>query len=138
MRDKQARVVCRQALQSAPSLVFVSPWIDCCPDVTRILKEVLCLARRVTDFGLSNTLSVVSTDTGSGQPGTLIFAAPEILEGESLNSSSDVYSFGMLAFHLFSQGKLYVGSLMHHFHQQHHLLMNRSRHDRLRQWQMCI
>ena len=59
---------------------------------------------RVCDFGLSNTLSVMSTDPGSGQPGTLIFAAPEVLDGGSFNPTSDVYSFGMLAFHLFSQG----------------------------------
>ena len=63
------------------------------------------LVLRVCDFGLSNTMSVISAQTGSSQPGTLIFAAPEVLDGGSLSASSDVYSFGMLAWHLFSRGK---------------------------------
>ena len=72
---------------------------------------------RVCDFGLSNTLAGVSGE-GSSQPGTLIFAAPEILDGGSQNPSSDVYSFGMLAYHLFSMGQLDTDLMEYQVHHQ--------------------
>lgn len=75
------------------------------------------LSCRVCDFGLANTLAGVSGE-GSGQPGTLIFAAPEILDGGSQNPSSDVYSFGMLAYHLFSMGQLDTDLMEYQIHHQ--------------------
>ena len=42
----------------------------------------------------------------SSSPGTALFAAPELLSDGSLGNHSDVYSFGMVAWHLISMGSL--------------------------------
>jgi serine/threonine protein kinase len=60
---------------------------------------------KIADFGLART-SEGFTDMHSSSPGTALFAAPERLSSGSLGSHSDVYSFGMLAWHLVSMGSL--------------------------------
>lgn len=73
---------------------------------------------RICDFGLSNTMSGLEKSSGSSQPGTLIFAAPEILRGSSLNACSDVYAFGMLSWHLFCTGRLDTELMEHQIYHQ--------------------
>ena len=70
------------------------------------------------DFGLANTMSGLESSSGSNQAGTLIFAAPEVLCGSSLSACSDVYSFGMLAWHLFCMGMLDTDLKEHQIYHQ--------------------
>ena len=58
---------------------------------------------KIADFGLART-SEGATEMHSSSPGTALFAAPELLSSGSLGNHSDVYSFGMVAWHLMSMG----------------------------------
>ena len=50
---------------------------------------------KVADFGASKALTASSEMTMTGTP---IYMAPEVVTGESYNSSADVYSFAVLVF----------------------------------------
>ena len=56
--------------------------------VTRIGDHV-----KLLDFGLSDTDSIL---TGKGPAGTLLYAAPEVLGGQSADARSDIYSLGRM------------------------------------------
>lgn len=73
-----------------------------CSSKTTDARGFVC---KIADFGLART-SEGATDMHSSSPGTALFAAPERLSSGSLGSHSDVYSFGMLAWHLVSMGSL--------------------------------
>ncbi len=74
--------------------------------------NVLCSSRRldargwvckIGDFGLSESRGSFG-DHCSSHPGTAVFAAPEVLAGGRKGFESDVYAFGILAWHLVSLG----------------------------------
>ena len=56
------------------------------------------------DFGLALTVEDATASVRSDKRGTAQYAAPELLRNGSLCRSSDVYSFGMIAWHLVSAG----------------------------------
>ena len=60
---------------------------------------------KISDFGLART-SKDQVEMHSSSPGTALFAAPELLSAGSLGAHSDVYSFGMVAWHLLSMGSM--------------------------------
>jgi eukaryotic-like serine/threonine-protein kinase len=59
---------------------------------------------KVADFGLSKLLdeSIDISIIGTAQ-----YTAPEILNGEAVTKKSDIYSFGILMFELYSESKVY-------------------------------
>lgn len=59
---------------------------------------------QVCDFGLALTVEDATASVRSDKRGTAQYAAPELLRNGSLCRSSDVYSFGMIAWHLVSAG----------------------------------
>ena len=59
---------------------------------------------QVCDFGLALTVEDATRSVRSDKRGTAQYAAPELLRNGSLCRSSDVYSFGMIAWHLVSAG----------------------------------
>ena len=59
---------------------------------------------QVCDFGLALTIEDASSSVRTDKRGTAQYAAPELLRSGSLCRSSDVYSFGMIAWHLVSAG----------------------------------
>ena len=59
---------------------------------------------QVCDFGLALTVEDATTSVRTDKRGTAQYAAPELLRNGSLCRSSDVYSFGMIAWHLISAG----------------------------------
>lgn len=59
---------------------------------------------QVCDFGLALTVEDATSSVRTNKRGTAQYAAPELLRDGSLCRSSDVYSFGMIAWHLVSQG----------------------------------
>ena len=74
--------------------------------------SVLCASKRldargwvckIADFGLSGSRANFE-DHCSSHPGTAVFAAPEVLAGGRKGFQSDVYAFGILAWHLVSLG----------------------------------
>ena len=74
--------------------------------------NVLCSSKRldargwvckIGDFGLSESRDSFE-DHCSSHPGTAVFAAPEVLAGGRKGFKSDVYAFGILAWHLVSLG----------------------------------
>ena len=54
------------------------------------------------DFGLALTIEDSTSSVRTDKRGTAQYAAPELLRNGSLCRSSDVYSFGMIAWHLVS------------------------------------
>ncbi len=74
--------------------------------------NVLCFSNRsdarrfvckVSDFGLSRSREGID-ELLSSSPGTALFAAPELLSRGIGGFESDVYAFGMVAWHLVSSG----------------------------------
>ena len=59
---------------------------------------------QVCDFGLALTVEDADASVRTDKRGTAQYAAPELLRNGSLCRSSDVYSFGMIAWHLVSAG----------------------------------
>ena len=53
----------------------------------------------ITDFGLAKILEETRTGltTSNTTALSIRYSAPEVLEGQNANASSDVYSFGCLA-----------------------------------------
>ena len=66
------------------------------------LRGFVC---KVGDFGRSRTRHGFQ-ESLSASPGTAIYAAPEVLAGGSCSFQSDVYAFGVTAWHLISLGSL--------------------------------
>ena len=62
------------------------------------------MCAQVCDFGLALTVEDATASVRSDKRGTAQYAAPELLRNGSLCRSSDVYSFGMIAWHLVSAG----------------------------------
>ena len=62
------------------------------------------LRMQVCDFGLALTIEDAVASVRTDKRGTAVYAAPELLRNGSLCRSSDVYSFGMIAWHLVSAG----------------------------------
>lgn len=58
----------------------------------------------ILDFGLAKSVSGEQdlTQPGSVHQGTTVYMAPEMIRGESADVRSDVYSFGCVAFELFT------------------------------------
>ena len=69
------------------------------------MSDVWGFVCKIADLGLARTYEG-TTDVHSSSPGTALFAAPELLSTGSLGSHSDVYSLGMVAWHLISMGSL--------------------------------
>ena len=72
---------------------------------TSKLSDTRGFVCKIADFGLARTCEG-TTEMHSSSPGTALFAAPELLSSGSLGNHSDVYSFGMVAWHLTSMGSL--------------------------------
>jgi serine/threonine protein kinase len=64
---------------------------------------------KVCDFGLSRSTEGTA-EMYTSHPGTALFAAPELLSHGSVGFESDVYAYGILAWHLVSMGST-VGDL---------------------------
>ena len=62
------------------------------------------MCAQVCDFGLALTVEDAMASVRTDKRGTAQYAAPELLRNGSLCRSSDVYSFGMIAWHLVSAG----------------------------------
>ena len=62
------------------------------------------MCAQVCDFGLALTVEDATRSVRTDKRGTAQYAAPELLRNGSLCRSSDVYSFGMIAWHLVSAG----------------------------------
>lgn len=61
----------------------------------------------ITDFGLSKVMWEVgktNKTTAGGMAGTPGFSAPEVLMGEELKPSADVYAFAMVCYEVVSKG----------------------------------
>ncbi len=58
-----------------------------------------CFAK-ILDFGLARKISVGEDAASRAQAGTPLYMSPEQARGESLGTSSDVYSFGLVLFEL--------------------------------------
>jgi serine/threonine protein kinase len=58
------------------------------------------------DFGIAKDLTTTSQDTADGYViGTQDWMSPEQLSGKAVTAASDRYALGLLAYHLFSEGK---------------------------------
>lgn len=55
----------------------------------------------LVDFGVGRALSA-SPAPGADTAGTLVYMAPEVLQGDARSCASDIYSLGVLLFHLVS------------------------------------
>ncbi|KAK8887766.1 hypothetical protein M9Y10_038822 [Tritrichomonas musculus] len=63
---------------------------------------------RISDFGLSKFYDPKnSMDQSTNNVGTLAYAAPEILRGDSYNNKADVYSFGILMYEVLNSVRAY-------------------------------
>ncbi|MDZ7956903.1 MAG: serine/threonine-protein kinase [Aulosira sp. DedQUE10] len=61
---------------------------------------------KILDFGIAKFLNYVSTiSTNKGFRGTLPYCSPEQLEGEELDSCSDIYSLGVMMFEMLTGEK---------------------------------
>ncbi|EFC35430.1 predicted protein [Naegleria gruberi] len=58
------------------------------------------LTPKVCDFGLSKLSNDNSKTTKTGQVGSLLYMAPEVLLGKNYNEKSDVYSFAIIMWQL--------------------------------------
>ena len=67
------------------------------------LSDIRGFVCKICDFGLSHNANGVD-DLFASSPGTPLFAAPELLSSGKVGFESDVYAFGMLAWHLVSEG----------------------------------
>lgn len=56
---------------------------------------------KICDFGLSKIKHLTSTTTSSFHGGTLVYAAPEIFEGEKNSFASDIYSISLVLWEIF-------------------------------------
>ena len=72
-------------------------------------QNVLCKSTRsdprgfmckVADFGLSRCLDSQRGEVSVAEPGSILYAAPECLNTGKIRLRSDVYGFGMIAWHL--------------------------------------
>ncbi len=69
------------------------------------------LLAKISDFGLTQFDSDgVDLSKSSNQVGTFYYMAPEQHRGEAISFHSDIYSFGILAFELFTGEKPFEGS----------------------------
>ena len=61
---------------------------------------------KILDFGIAKFLNYVSTGSTSGEfHGTLPYCSPEQLDGEKLDSRSDIYSLGVMMFEMLTGKK---------------------------------
>jgi len=68
------------------------------------------ITAKITDFGLTQNYSEgVDMTKSSDQIGTSYYMAPEQHRGEVLSFHTDIYSFGILAFELFTREKPFDG-----------------------------
>jgi serine/threonine protein kinase len=86
-----------------------------CPLVHRDIKPanilvipdpILGQLVKILDFGIARFLNYTSTvSTSSGFNGTLPYCSPEQLDGEKLDSRSDIYSLGVMMFEMLTGKK---------------------------------
>ncbi|MCW5317290.1 protein kinase [Nostoc sp. KVJ3] len=86
-----------------------------CPLVHRDIKPanilvipdpILGQLVKILDFGIARFLNYVSTaSTSNGFNGTLPYCSPEQLDGEKLDSRSDIYSLGVMMFEMLTGKK---------------------------------
>lgn len=86
-----------------------------CPLVHRDIKPanilvipdpILGQLVKILDFGIARFLNYASTaSTSSGFNGTLPYCSPEQLDGEKLDSRSDIYSLGVMMFEMLTDKK---------------------------------
>ena len=86
-----------------------------CPLVHRDIKPanilvipdpILGQLVKILDFGIARFLNYASTaSTSSGFNGTLPYCSPEQLDGEKLDSRSDIYSLGVMMFEMLTGKK---------------------------------
>ncbi|MEH2464668.1 serine/threonine protein kinase [Nostoc sp.] len=107
-----SRQICL-GLQSAHQGINIDGKI--CPLVHRDIKPanilvipdpILGQLVKILDFGIAKFLNYASTaSTSSGFNGTLPYCSPEQLDGEKLDSRSDIYSLGVMMFEMLTGKK---------------------------------
>lgn len=66
----------------------------------------------ITDFGLSKFFDPQHSKSQSmAETGTLVYMAPEVIEGDHYNTKADVYSFGILMYEIITGTRAYSNML---------------------------
>ena len=66
---------------------------------------------KLLDFGLVKMIDYTTlTMTGEGPKGTPLYIPPEAIRGEKLDPRSDLYSFGVMVYHIVSKGHYPFGT----------------------------
>ncbi len=64
---------------------------------------------KILDFGLAKTIHTDSVDAQGNVEGTLLYLSPEQLSGEPLTPASDLFSFGIILYELFTGHRPFEG-----------------------------
>lgn len=64
---------------------------------------------KILDFGLAKTVQTDSVDAQGNVEGTLLYLSPEQLSGETLTVRSDLFSFGIILYELFTGKRPFEG-----------------------------
>ncbi|CAD7696458.1 unnamed protein product [Ostreobium quekettii] len=112
--DLEAKI--RILLQSATGLEHMHsrspPVTHCDVKTTNILifecqeDPSRCVAK-IADFGLSKAFGETAKTTEREHGGTLLYRAPELLDGQRPSVEADVFSFGVVMYELISQDQPY-------------------------------
>ena len=68
-------------------------------------KDINTVRAKLSDFGTSRSVS--ETMKMTSRIGTPVFMAPEVFDDEEYGKKSDVYSYGMTAWSIFSEENPY-------------------------------
>ena len=80
----------------------------CCVHCVVCTVLTLC-ALQIGDFGL--TASMPSKDTNGRVPVPLRWAPPEVIENNEYSTMSDIWSYGVVLYEIWSLGKIPYGDL---------------------------
>ncbi len=64
---------------------------------------------KILDFGLAKSIQTDSVDARGNVEGTLLYLSPEQLSGEALTPKSDLFSFGIILYELFTGQRPFEG-----------------------------
>ncbi len=84
-----------------------------------IIFDVVVKLPKLIDFGIAQTVDSMHLTRDGFIVGTPIYMAPEIFEGEEANMKSDIYSFGVMAYHLITGSPPFVADSTRELYRKH-------------------